>query len=401
MDKKRYYLLVVILGALTALAPFSIDTYLPGFPAIAKSFGITTGRVTLSLSSFFLGIALGQILYGPLLDRFGRKKPLYVGLLLYMVSTIGCYLSPSIEVLVGFRFLQAIGSCAASVVAMAMVRDLFPVKENARIFSLLMLVMGASPMIAPTLGGFISAGFGWRAIFIVLFILASLIMLAVLRLLPESGKADPTHSLKISSIFSQFASLLRIPQFTTYAIGGGIALSGMLAFIASSPAIFMDGYQVSNKTYSWIFALETIGFIGLSQFNRVFAKYFQPEQIVIRAVAGMAAGSAILLSGSLFGWFGIIETGVLIFFILGCIGILNPNAAALSMAPFENNAGTAASLYGAIQWTIAGLISIAISAFKSTTAIPLAGILTGTALIALVILFIGQGRLKSKLVLTT
>jgi DHA1 family bicyclomycin/chloramphenicol resistance-like MFS transporter len=240
--------------------------------------------------------------------------------------------------------LQAIGSCAAGVVAMAMVRDLFPLKDNARIFSLLMLVMGASPMIGPTLGGFISATFNWRAIFIALFILSSLLMLAVMMLIPESGRADPTHSLKISNIFRQFTTVLRVPQFITYAIGGRIALSGMLAFIASSPAIFMDGYGISNKSYGWIFALETIGFIGLSQFNRVFERYFQTEQIAIRAVAGMAAGSGLLLCGSLLRWFGLIETGVLIFFILGCIGILNPNAAALSMAPFENNAGTAASL---------------------------------------------------------
>lgn len=394
MNNKRYYLLVAILGALTALAPFSIDTYLPGFPAIAKSFGITTARVTLSLSSFFLGIALGQLLYGPLLDKFGRKNPLYAGLLLYMASTIGCYFSPSIEVLVCFRFLQAIGSCAAGVVAMATVRDLFPVKDNARIFSLLMLVMGASPMIAPTLGGMISAGFGWRAIFIALFILASLILLAVFTLLPESGKADPTHSLKINHIFRQFAAVLRVPQFITYAVGGGIALSGMLAFIASSPAIFMDGYGLSGKAYGWIFALETIGFIGLSQFNRVFAIYYRPEQVVIRAVAGMAIGSCLLLCGAFFGWFGIMETGLLIFFILGCIGILNPNAAALSIAPFESNAGTAASIYGAIQWGIAGLISVIISSFKSTTAVPLASILTGTAFIALVILMSGHDKSK-------
>jgi len=399
MTRKHYYMLIMVLGTLTALAPFSIDTYLPGFPAIAKSFGISTGRVTLSLSSFFLGIALGQVLYGPLLDRFGRKKPLYAGLILYLIATTGCYLAPSIEVLIALRFVQAIGSCAAGVVAMAMVRDLFPVEKNAKIFSLLILVLGASPMIAPTIGSFITAAFGWRAIFIVLFVLALIILIAVYAILPESRKPDKSYSLKIKSILIGFWQVLKVPQFITYAIGGGIALSGLFAYIADSPAIFMDGYGVSNQTYGWIFAVVTIGFVGLSQLNRIFSKHFTAEQIVFCAVACMAVISTVMLYGLNQGWFGIVGTASLIFLILGCIGIINPNAAALSMAPFENNAGSAASLYGFIQWGIAGLVSVVISLFKSKTAVPLAGIMAATAIVALLILYIGNRAIHNKLTL--
>lgn len=397
MTRKRYYMLVMVLGALTALAPFSIDTYLPGFPAIAKSFGITTGRVTLSLSSFFLGIALGQVLYGPLLDRFGRKKPLYAGLILYLIATTGCYLSPTIEVLIAFRFIQALGGCAAGVVAMTMVRDLFPVEENAKIFSLLVLVLGASPMIAPTIGSFISAAFGWRIIFIALFVLASAILIAVYAILPESRQPDKSRSLKIKDILTGFIDVMKVPQFITYAIGGGIALSGLFAYIAGSPSIFMEGYGVSNQTYGLIFAIVTLGFVGLSQFNRLFAKYFKAERIVFGAVACMAVISIVLLYGLSQGWFGIVATAALIFLVLGCIGIVNPNAAALSMAPFENNAGSAASLYGFIQWGIAGLVSVVISSFKCKTAIPLAGIMAATAIMALLILYIGSSAIKREL----
>src|ERR1700744_4288736 len=137
MTKQRYFLTVLILGSLTALGPFSIDMYLPGFPAIAKTFNTTTAQVSLSLSSFFIGIAVGQLLYGPLLDRFGRKKPLYAGLALYIITSLGCYFAGSLQLLITLRFIEAVGSCAAGVAAMAMVRDLFPVEENAKIFAFL------------------------------------------------------------------------------------------------------------------------------------------------------------------------------------------------------------------------------------------------------------------------
>lgn len=396
MTKNRYYSLLLVLGTLTALAPFSIDMYLPAFPAIARSFGTSTGRVTWSLSSFFLGISVGQVLYGPLLERFGRKKPLYAGLFLYLIATAGCCLAPSIEVLIALRFIQAAGSCAAGVVSMTMVRDLFPIKDNANIFSLLLLVLGASPMIAPTIGGFISASFGWQAIFVTLFLLALIILVAAYTVLPESRQPDKSYSLQAKPILLGFWQVISVPQFITYAIGGGLASSGMFAYIAASPSIFMEGYGVSNRNYGWIFAIVTIGFVGLSQFNRLFSNYFKPEQIVLGAVTCMAVISIVLLCGLNQGWIGIVGTASLLFVFLGCVGIINPNAAALSMAPFDKNAGSAASLFGLIQWGIAGLSSIAVSLFKSITPIPLAGIMIVTAILALLILYVGRRAIIHK-----
>lgn len=390
MTKRRYYFLILILGALTALAPFSIDMYLPGFPGIARSFGIDTAQVSLSLSSFFIGISFGQVLYGPLIDRFGRKPPLYAGLLLYLGASAGCFFAPTIHLLIGLRFLQALGSCAAGVVSTAMVRDLFPVKDNAKIFSLLLLVLGASPMIAPSVGGFISTAFGWRAIFIVLFSLAFLVLLIAFFFLPESHQPDESHSLKAGPILMGFWKVIKVPKFITYAIGGGIALSGLFAYVADSPSIFLIGYGVSNKTYSWIFAILAIGFVGVSQFNNILSKYLKPERIVFGCVTCMVVVSALLLFGLNQGWFGMTGVSILIFIFLSCIGIVNPNAAALSMAPFEENAGTAASLFGLIQWGIAGLSSVAVSMFKSRTPVPLAAIMTTTAILSLLILWIGS-----------
>lgn len=396
MANRRPFIIIIVLGSLTALAPFSIDTYLPGFPAIAQSFGISTGRVTMSLSSFFLGISLGQVFYGPLLERFGRKRPLYAGLTLYLIATAGCYAASSIQMLIAFRFVQAIGGCAAGVVSMTMVRDLFPVEENVRIFSMLMLVLGVSPLIAPTVGSFITTAFGWRTIFVALVLLAGIILIAVYTILPETRQPNKSQMLNLRQIIGNYGAVLSVPQFMTYALGGSIAMSGLFAYIAGSPAIFMDGYGVTSQTYGWIFAILTLGFVGLSQLNGIFAKRFSQKQIVFGAVVSMLAISILFLVGSGLAWFGMVGTALLIFLILGCIGIVNPNAAALSMAPFASRTGFAASLYGTIQWGTAGVISVILGQFKTSTPIPLAAIMSATALLALIVLYVGSRATKNQ-----
>ena len=196
MTNKNYFLLILILGSLTALAPFSIDMYLPGFPAIAKDLNTTVSKVALSLSSFFIGISAGQLLYGPLLDRFGRKKPLYFGLVVYILASASCVFATSIDALIALRFIQALGSCAATVAAVAMVRDLFPVQDSAKVFAMLMLVLGVSPMIAPTLGGYVTSHMGWHTIFIILTGIGIFNLIASFLWLPEAYKPDTTMSLK-------------------------------------------------------------------------------------------------------------------------------------------------------------------------------------------------------------
>ena len=215
--------LILILGLLSAIGPFSIDMYLPGFPTIAEDLNTSVESVSYSLSSFFIGICLGQIICGPLLDRFGRKRPLYVGLVLYILASVGCALANSIEVLIGFRFLQAMGGCVGMVAPRAIVRDVFPVEENAKIFSLLILVLGVSPIIAPTAGSYVIAHWGWHMVFVVLAIVTLLLLIAVVFLLPESKQPDPNFSLQPSKIISSFVGVLKVPQFYTYALTGGIS----------------------------------------------------------------------------------------------------------------------------------------------------------------------------------
>ncbi|MET0464689.1 MAG: multidrug effflux MFS transporter [Chitinophagaceae bacterium] len=390
MGRKRYISLILVLGTLTALGPFSIDMYLPGFPAIAKNLDTDVAGVALSLSSFFIGLAAGQLLYGPLLDKFGRRKPLLFGLSFYILASVGCAMATSLNALIILRIIQALGSCAAAVASMAMVRDLFPVKDNAKVFALLMLVVGASPMVAPAIGGYVTAGPGWQWVFVILAAMAVVIMLAVIFVLPNSYKPDPTLSLKPRPIINGFLNVLKVPQFYTYTLTGAFAFSGLFAYVAGSPLVFMEVFGVNDRIYGWIFAGLSVGFIGSSQVNTLLLRRFSSEQIVKVSLPAQAIVGILFLIGAMSGVLGFWGTIVMIFLFLCCLGMTNPNAAALTLAPFSKNAGTASSLFGALQLGIGALISTSVSLFDSLSVVPLAAVMCITAVIAYLIFLISM-----------
>lgn len=284
MQGRTKFKMILVLGSLSAIGPFSIDMYLPGFPAIAADLNTTVAKISLSLSSFFIGISFGQMLYGPLIDKYGRKKPLYIGLSVYLLASVACTFVTSADQLIWLRLVQALGSCSGMVASRAMVRDLFPVNENAKVFSLLMLVVGVSPIIAPTLGGYLSSAFSWHYVFAVLSVMAGLILLAVHFYLPESRQPDPDYSLKPRPIIKGFLNVAKQPQFYTYALAGSIASAGLYAYISGSPSVFMELFSVSEKQYGWIFAMVAIGLITSSQINTLLLNRFKSEQIVVVAL---------------------------------------------------------------------------------------------------------------------
>lgn len=396
MTKQKYIVLILILGSLTALGPFSIDMYLPAFTAIAKYLHVSTDEVTLSLSSYFIGIGAGQLLYGPLLDRFGRKPPLYWGLGLYIVASMGCFFATSLEALIVLRFFEAVGSCAASVAAMTMVRDLFPVEDIAKVFSMLILVLGASPMLAPTIGSYISTHFEWQIIFLILTIIAILILLAVIFLLPESYQPDPTYSLKPGPIIGNFLTVLKDAQFVTYAFGGAFAFAGLFAYVSASPIVFIDGFHLTKNEFGWLFAGLSVGFIGSSQLNSMFIKKYKSEQMINVSIVCMVIISTVFFIGSINHWFGMAATIALIFGVLCCVGICAPNTSALSLAPFTQNAGAASALMGAAQMAVGAGASIGISAIKIHSSLPMSVVMISSSVIALLIVFIGKRFIKHK-----
>lgn len=395
MTQKKYYGLILILGSLTALGPFSIDMYLPGFPAIAADLHTSTARVSLSLSSFFIGISAGQLLYGPLLDKFGRKKPLFIGLLVYIFASAGCAFATSIDALIGLRFIQALGSCAATVASVAIVRDIFPVKDNAKVFALLMLVLGVSPMVAPTLGSYVTVAFGWHTIFLVLLGLGVFNLISSWLWLPDSYKPDTNLSLKPAPIINSFWTVFKDPQFYTYALTGALAFSGLFAYISGSPLVFMEIFQVNEKTYGWIFALLSIGFIGSSQVNTLMLKRYTSQQLIYVALVTQLFTALFFLTGSINGWFGLAETTALLFIFLCCLGFVSPNASALSLLPFAKKAGSASALMGAIQMGIGALASVGVSLFNVKSAVPTVSIMALTSILAFIVLYFGKQKLSA------
>ena len=390
MTKSKYYKLILILGSLTALGPFSIDMYLPGFEGIATDLNTTVAKVAMSLSSYFIGISAGQLLYGPLLDRFGRKKPLFIGLMVYILASLGCVYVTNIDTFIGLRFIQAIGSCAATVASVAMVRDLFPVKDIPKVFSMLMLVVGLSPMLAPTIGGYITADYGWHTVFFILMCMGIVILLAAQFGLPNTSVPDTTMSLKPKPILRNFKEVLQEPQFYTYALTGAMAFSGLFTYVAASPIVFMKIFEVGPKVYGWIFAFMSLSFIGSSQLNSLLLRKYSSQQLIFGALFCQSIVSIVFLILALNGWLGMYETIGMLFLFLACLGISNPNTAGLTMAPFTKNAGSASALMGAIQLGLGALASFFVGLFVINSIVPMVAIMVVSTLLAFLILNIGR-----------
>lgn len=394
MNRRQRFLTIFSLGLLSALGPFSIDMYLPGFPDIANDLNTTIGHVALSLSSYFVGVSIGQLIYGPLLDRFGRTKPLYLGLIIYLAASVYCVFVHSADALIIARFVQAIGGCAGMVAARALVRDLFPVEENAKVFSLLMLVIAVSPILAPTLGGYASATFGWHSIFIILSVIALANLVAVFFWLPAGRPPDTSKSLLPRPIINSFWSVFKVPQFYTYTFTGSLAASGLYAYIAGSPYIFMELYGVSEKQYGWIFAIIAFGLVSASQVNTLLLKKYTSEQIIRATLICQGITGILLFLGAWFHLLNIYTLIALAFIFLSTQGFAFPNTSALAIAPFSTSAGTASALMGAIQLGIGAFTTALVSFFSNRSELPMTSVMCLCSLGGLIVLFTGRRAIR-------
>jgi MFS transporter, DHA1 family, multidrug resistance protein len=389
-------ILILILGSMTALSPFAIDMYLPSFQTIASDFGTTVSQVSLSLSSYFVGISFGQLFYGPLLDRFGRKPPLYAGLIIFILASFGCLQSHTAQSLVIWRLIQALGGCVAGVGAMTMVRDLFTMKESAKVYSLLILILGASPMFAPTFGSFLALTFGWHSVFIALAIYAFMLLLVIKFFLRESHTADPQVSLKPLPIFRDFIEIIQNAQFYTYVLSGAIAFSGLFVYLAGSPVIFLNHFKVGTQLYGWLFAFIAIGMIGSSQFNSFFLRKNSNEKIVLVCIGGQILVGWLFVLLTATDRIGLYGTIFMFFLYMSCSGLINPNAGALALAPFSRNAGRAAALMGFLQMGLGALISSMVGVFGISEMLPIVIIIAISPTLAMMILLIGRAHIARK-----
>jgi len=387
------FLIILILGALSTISPFAIDMYLPAFPEIATALHTSTARISLSIASYFAGMAAGQLFYGPLLDRFGRKLPLYAGLVLFIAASILCLCSRHVEWLIAMRFVQGLGGCGAQVAAMAMVRDFFPAKETAKIISLLILILSASPLLAPSAGVLVAVHLGWQWVFIFLSLFVALMLFICWWQLPQGHKPDRSVSLRFLPILHNYAAVLREPQFLTYALSGAFAFSGLLVYVASSPIIFMEVFHVSPQKFGAIFAGLATGFIGSNQINILLLRKFSSEQIFRATLLVECPVAALLLVGTVCGWFGLPATLALLFVSLSSLGLAYPNAAALALVPFDRNIGSASAMLGFLQIGTSGLASASIGIFDSHTMMPVTLVLAATSWIGFAILLAGKRRI--------
>jgi len=396
MDRKQHFVIILILGALATISPFSIDMYLPGFPAIASDLKTTIDQVQLSLTSYFVGIAFGQLLYGPLLDRYGRIKPLYIGLVGYVLASFGCALTSSVDALIIARFVQALGGCVGMVAAQTLVRDLFPVNKTAQAFSLITLVIAVSPMIAPTVGGYVSAGIGWHWIFIILAFITALIILAVHFYLPRGKAPDASLSLAPAAVLGNFRIVVKNDQYLIYSLAGGLGTAAPFAYIAGSPDVFINIYGVTEQQYGWIFGGLAVAIIGSTQLNHILLKRFKSEELVKVALLYQGVAGTLMVAGTLYGGLSLPGMLVLMFIFLSGHGIIGPNATALSLAPFSKYAGSAAALLGSWRMGTGALITGLVSFLHNHTALPMAGMMMACAWTSLGILLAGNAIVRRR-----
>ncbi|WP_374538982.1 multidrug effflux MFS transporter [Chitinimonas taiwanensis] len=376
---------LILLGALTAVGPLSIDMYLPSFPALELALG---RGAELTLACFFIGLALGQLFYGPLSDRFGRKPPLYVGVALYLLASLACALAVNIEQLAALRLLQGLGGCAGMVLGRAIVRDRCDARSAAQAFSLLMLVMGLAPILAPLLGGWLLLLADWRAIFAFQALFGLACLLAVHWGLAESHTQRSAAPLALGSILRGYGALLGERHFLAPTLAGGMAQAGMFAYIAGSPSVLIAQYGISPQHYGWVFGANALGLIAASQLNARQLARHAPAWLLQRALwAPALAGVGLLLISLL--WQGQPPLWLLLpglFGFVASLGYIGPNAAASALAGQGERAGSASALLGALQFALATLAGLAMALGHGGGSLPLAAAMAVCGLGALLAL---------------
>lgn len=364
--------LVVLLGALTAMGALSIDMYLPGLPAIAADLRASAAQAQLTIATFLAGMALGQLLYGPASDRFGRKPPLVVGSLIFVVTSALCALAPSVPIFIGLRFLQALGACSGAVIARAIVRDRFDHTETARMLSLTMLVTGLAPIFAPLLGGALLGAGGWRTIFWAITAFGVLVSVAVLADLSESRSVETAAHARSEHPLRTYANLFRQRRLLGYALAGSMNGATLFTYISSSPNLLMGTYHISPQAFGWVFGINGAGVIGANQLNRRLLRRSTPDEVLAWASRVALSSAAMLALAAISGVGGRWSVLPLLFVVVASYGLMQGNTMAGALNVEPRRAGSISALLGSLTFATGAVASWAAGALHDGTPAPMA-----------------------------
>lgn len=380
LSRGQWVRLVLILGALTAFGPLSIDMYLPAFPALQAEFGVGAGAVQATLAVFFAGLACGQPLYGPLSDRYGRRLPLLAGVALFALGSCAAALAPDVASLTAARLVQALGGCAGMVMARAMVADLFDERGSAKVLSMLMLVMGLAPILAPLAGGQLLVVFGWRSIFWFLGLFAVLSFIAAAWGLGETHPPQRRSEGGVGAALRAYTRLLLEKRFVAFALAGALSMAGLFAYITGSPFVFIQLHGVSPQHFGYLFGLNAFGIVGASQVNVRLLRYYPGQSILAAATAVNLAAGIALVAVAASGAGGLALLMVPLFAAIASLGFIIANSVAAAMAQVSVHRGVASALIGLFQFGVAAIVSTIVGALQNGTALPMAATIAAAAL---------------------
>ncbi|WP_447037071.1 multidrug effflux MFS transporter [Streptomyces sp. DSM 118878] len=387
-------LVTLVLGGLTAVPPLSMDMYLPALPEVTDALHSPAATVQLTLTACLMGMALGQLVVGPMSDKWGRRRPLLVGLLVYIVATAICAFAPTAELLIGFRLLQGLAGAAGIVIARAIVRDLYDGVEMARFFSTLMLISGVAPVIAPVIGGQVLRITDWRGIFVVLTVVGIALTFLVWRILPETLAPEKRHSGGTAEALRTMRSLLADRVFTGYMVAGGFAFAALFAYISASPFVIQEIYGASPQTFSLLFGVNSIGLIAVGQINgKVLVGRVSLNKALAYGLAtiAVAATALLLMTTGVFGDVGLFPVAAGLFVLMSAMGLAMPNTQSLALIRTPHAAGSASALLGTSSFLVGAIASPLVGIAGEDTAVPMAVVQLVCALAAIAC-FVGLCR---------
>ncbi|MBP2279257.1 DHA1 family bicyclomycin/chloramphenicol resistance-like MFS transporter [Psychrobacter sp. PL15] len=345
---------IMMLGLIVAVGPLSIDMYLPALPEMAASFGVPTAFIANSVPAYFVGLVFGQLFYGPLSDRIGRVKPLYFGMTLYVIASILCATTNNEYVLFAGRTLQALGACVGAVVTRAAIRDRLTARQTAKAFSIMILVMGLAPILAPSLGALFLRFFSWHSIFWFLAAFGTLNLILTKLFFFETLTEENRNVRPVKEVLSQYWDLLKDPTFNYPAIGGGLLMGAMFVYISAASELLMDNYGISSTHFGWIFGMNAAGFVALTQLNQWLTNRFRILSILrFGAAMQVVASAGLFVLGLIFGsdaWLPLVL--ICIFLCISGLGLTQPNASAIALAFQKRRAGMASALQGSLMFSV-------------------------------------------------